>query len=240
MVLPHQSASAINSAISFTKSFPSFPVDFTASSKRETSYGQQTANISAPVSTASRTRFSERRSLTWSAMKAVEPHATATAATAVALLSATSHFDQFNAWESPPNNSLVHRYSPLCLTEVAGVVKGDFIIQFFCEIQFFHQRGEIGRIVDGLKFAAHVLDTPFRRALRACGSVTNDFIDLVYLLKRLMLYSRQILRIKPCFASQSLGVTRAFFLRAQYAIIRTQEVEGSVPSARLASCPLPW
>lgn len=56
-------ASSIISIMSLTTNLPEFPVAFTASSKRETSNGQQTASTSAPVSTASITRRSLRRIL---------------------------------------------------------------------------------------------------------------------------------------------------------------------------------
>jgi hypothetical protein len=48
--------------MSRTTSTPSLPVLFTASSKSDTSKGQQTASTSAPVAAASRTRTSASRS----------------------------------------------------------------------------------------------------------------------------------------------------------------------------------
>jgi branched-chain amino acid transport system permease protein len=58
--------SSSSSTMSRTTMRPSLPVDLAASSKSDTSNGQQTASVSAPVATASRMRTSARRSSTFS------------------------------------------------------------------------------------------------------------------------------------------------------------------------------
>src|SRR5205085_9003020 len=60
-------ASSSSSMMSGTRR-ASLPVDLAPSSKRDTSYGQQTASAAAPVSAASRTRRSDSRSLVWLAV----------------------------------------------------------------------------------------------------------------------------------------------------------------------------